>query len=174
MNKKISSYLKYLHEQNEDDITRFAHGFFQCPKKRLMFLLHARTHLCAGDQICQKRIDRYIDDMSGNYDPSGGWLLKPLKEIFVQSTEVENMPAGPRRDMAILRLSIIAELDAASLYEKLSLLTDNEDLKKVLLDVSNEEKVHVGEFQYLLDRIDEEYQAKEEEGQEEAKEIIEG
>ena len=39
-------------------------------------------------------------------------------------------------------------------------LTDNNDLKKVLLDIAKEEKEHVGEFQYLLLKYDEE-QAKE-------------
>jgi rubrerythrin len=56
----------------------------------------------------------------------------------------------------ILRASIIAELDAINLYEEMANMTDNEDLKTVLLDVAGEEKTHVGEFQTMLLRLDEE------------------
>ena len=50
----------------------------------------------------------------------------------------------------ILRAAIIAELDAINLYEQLALVTENNDIKKILLDVAKEEKTHVGEFQTLL------------------------
>lgn len=50
----------------------------------------------------------------------------------------------------ILRIAIIAELDAVSLYEQLASKTDNKDIKAILLDVAKEEKTHVGEFQALL------------------------
>ena len=59
-------------------------------------------------------------------------------------------------DREILRASIIAELDAINLYEEMANMTDNEDLKTVLLDVAGEEKTHVGEFQTMLLRMDEE------------------
>ncbi|KGK99677.1 rubrerythrin [Methanococcoides methylutens] len=55
----------------------------------------------------------------------------------------------------ILRLGIIAELDAISLYEQMAALTDNVEVKRVLLDVAKEEKTHVGEFQTLLLKEDE-------------------
>lgn len=50
----------------------------------------------------------------------------------------------------ILRVGIIAELDAVSLYEQLAGMTDKEKIKKTLLDIAKEEKTHVGEFQALL------------------------
>ncbi len=50
----------------------------------------------------------------------------------------------------ILRAAIIAELDAINLYEQLASVTENNDIKKILLDVAKEEKTHVGEFQTLL------------------------
>lgn len=50
----------------------------------------------------------------------------------------------------ILRAAVIAELDAISLYEQMASLTDNNEVKQVLLDVAKEEKTHVGEFQTLL------------------------
>ena len=60
------------------------------------------------------------------------------------------------RDNEILRAAIIAELDAVSLYEQLAAMTEDKNLKIVLLDIAKEEKVHVGEFQALLLKKDKE------------------
>ena len=54
----------------------------------------------------------------------------------------------------ILRVAIIAELDAVNLYEQLAAITENKDIKTILMDVAKEEKTHVGEFQTLLLRED--------------------
>jgi len=53
-------------------------------------------------------------------------------------------------DREILRVGVIAELDAVNLYEQLAAMTENENIKKILLDIAKEEKTHVGEFQALL------------------------
>jgi rubrerythrin len=50
----------------------------------------------------------------------------------------------------ILRAGIIAELDAINLYEQMAALTENKNIRKILLDIAKEEKTHVGEFQTLL------------------------
>ena len=74
-------------------------------------------------------------------------------------------------DKEILRVGMIAELDAVSLYEQLAAMTEDENIKKILLDIAKEEKTHVGEFQTLLLEKDKE-QAKElEEGKKEVKEL---
>ena len=57
-------------------------------------------------------------------------------------------------DREILRVGIIAELDAVNLYEQLAAATENNDIKRILLDIAKEEKTHVGEFQTLLLRLD--------------------
>ncbi|MCX6383300.1 MAG: rubrerythrin [Actinobacteria bacterium] len=57
-------------------------------------------------------------------------------------------------DKEILRVGIIAELDAINLYEQLAEYTENKDLKKIILDIAKEEKTHVGEFQALLLKLD--------------------
>ncbi len=67
----------------------------------------------------------------------------------------------------IIRVGIIAELDAINLYEQLAAMTDNSLLKRVLLDIAKEEKVHVGEFQELLLMLDKEQSSSFEEGKEE-------
>jgi len=53
-------------------------------------------------------------------------------------------------DKEILRVGIIAELDAVNLYEQLAVMTENKKIKEILLDIAKEEKTHVGEFQALL------------------------
>lgn len=53
-------------------------------------------------------------------------------------------------DKEILRLGMIAELDAVSLYEQMAVMTADKHIKEVLLDIAKEEKTHVGEFQALL------------------------
>ncbi len=45
-----------------------------------------------------------------------------------------------------IRINIAAELDAASLYEAHADATDSPLARKVLIDIANEERVHVGEF----------------------------
>ena len=52
-----------------------------------------------------------------------------------------------RLDQEILRLGMIAELDAINLYEQLAAMTQNEKVKAILLDIAKEEKTHVGEFE---------------------------
>lgn len=59
-------------------------------------------------------------------------------------------------DRQILRVGMIAELDAVSLYEQLAAMTLNRNIKKILLDIAKEEKTHVGEFQALLLKLDKE------------------
>jgi rubrerythrin len=76
-------------------------------------------------------------------------------------------------DREILRVAVIAELDAISLYEQLAAVTDNKAIKKILLDVAKEEKTHVGEFQTLLLKEDKQQVEELEKGKEEVEEILE-
>ena len=76
-------------------------------------------------------------------------------------------------DREILRVGIIAELDAINLYEQLAVMTDNENLKKILLDIAKEEKTHVGEFQALLLKEDKEQGKELEKGKKEVEELTE-
>jgi rubrerythrin len=77
-------------------------------------------------------------------------------------------------DKEILRLGMIAELDAVNLYEQLAAYTSNTDIKKVILDIAREEKTHIGEFQTLLLMLDKQQVKELEEGKKEvAKELKE-
>jgi len=75
------------------------------------------------------------------------------------------------RDREILRLGLIAELDAINLYEQLAAATDDGTIRKVLLDIAREEKTHVGEFLELLLRRDPEQVKELDEGKEEVEEL---
>ena len=74
-------------------------------------------------------------------------------------------------DKEILRAGIIAEYDAINLYEQMAALAENESLKATLLDISKEEKTHVGEFQALLVQLDEELARELEKGKREVEEL---
>ena len=74
-------------------------------------------------------------------------------------------------DKEILRTGIIAELDAVSLYQQMAAMTENESIKRMLLDIAKEEKTHVGEFQALLLQLDTEQAEELKEGQKEAEEL---
>jgi rubrerythrin len=74
-------------------------------------------------------------------------------------------------DKEALRLAVIAELDAITLYEQLAAAVKKDDLKKVLLDVAKEEKTHVGEFQALLLKYDEEQAEEMDKGRQEVEEL---
>ncbi|MBZ9569871.1 demethoxyubiquinone hydroxylase family protein [Patescibacteria group bacterium] len=74
-------------------------------------------------------------------------------------------------DREILRVGIIAELDAVNLYEQMAAMTENENIKKILLDIAKEEKTHVGEFQTLLLKEDSEQKKELEEGKKEVEEL---
>lgn len=71
-----------------------------------------------------------------------------------------------------LRLSIAAELDAVHTYELIADSSSDENLKKVMLDIAKEEKVHAGEFQALLSDYDKENEDSMEKGKEEVKNLI--
>jgi rubrerythrin len=74
-------------------------------------------------------------------------------------------------DKEILRAGIIAELDAINLYEQMAAMTENGNIKRILLDIAKEEKTHVGEFQALLLINDKEQEKELEEGKKEVDEL---
>ncbi len=82
--------------------------------------------------------------------------------------------SGVDLDKEILRVGMIAELDAISIYEQMAAMTENSDIKKVLLDIAKEEKTHAGEFEELLKRLDKEYSGELEAGKKEVEEMTNG
>lgn len=75
-------------------------------------------------------------------------------------------------DQEILRVDIIAELDAVNLYEQLASMANDSNIKAILLDIAKEEKTHVGEFQRLLLNRDKQQVEELEKGKEEVEEEV--
>lgn len=75
-------------------------------------------------------------------------------------------------DKEVLRVGMIAELDAISLYEQLAAATERKDIKEVFLDIAKEEKTHFGEFQAMLLKNDKQQVTEMEKGKKEVEETI--
>ena len=73
-----------------------------------------------------------------------------------------------------IRLTLAAEHEAVHLYESLVDATDNPFAKKVLQEVADEEKVHAGEFQQLLQILLPDEQKRLDEGADEVRELTSG
>ena len=99
-----------------------------------------------------------------NYKTRGERVLSQIP-IDIKKIKKENL------NKEILRAGLIAELDAINLYEQLAAMTTNKNIKKVLMDIAEEEKTHVGEFQHLLLQIDKEQIKELEKGKKEVKEL---
>jgi rubrerythrin len=75
--------------------------------------------------------------------------------------------------MRAIRFSIAAEYEAIQLYMQIADSTDNDLVKKVMVDVANEEKEHAGEFLRLLRELAPEEEEFYKHGYEEVEEMIE-
>lgn len=72
-----------------------------------------------------------------------------------------------------IRLDIAGELEAIYIYDAHVLATDDPLAKKVLADIRDEEKAHVGELITLLHLLDPEEAKHFTEGQQEVREMLE-
>ena len=95
-------------------------------------------------------------------------MIKLLSKIPIILEKVK----GKDLDREILRIGMIAELDAINLYEQLASITENDEIRKIFLDIAKEEKTHLGEFLALLLKIDEEQVKELEKGRKEVEELI--
>lgn len=73
-----------------------------------------------------------------------------------------------------IRFSISAEFESIQLYEELKESIDDENAKKLLNEISDDEKVHVGNFLHLLIMLSPEEEDYYKEGCEEAAKVING
>lgn len=74
--------------------------------------------------------------------------------------------------ISAVRLTLCAEEEAVHLYNTIAEYTDNEQVKKLMKDIANEELVHAGEFQKMLDTLEPDEVEKIEEGKKEAEDKI--
>jgi len=61
----------------------------------------------------------------------------------------------PYYDQEMIRMALIAELDATNLYQSFLLHLFDEDAKKVVKHIMDKEKEHISELQCLLMKLDE-------------------
>jgi rubrerythrin len=85
--------------------------------------------------------------------------------IKIDNVKKENI------DKEILRAALIAELDAVNLYEQMAARSADILLRTVLLDIAREEKTHIGEFQALLLKKDNQQLLELAKGEQEIKEL---
>jgi len=74
--------------------------------------------------------------------------------------------------ISAIRLSICAEEEATHLYDTIAEYVEDERVKKIMKDVANEEQVHIGEFQKLLEMFEEDEVKLIEEGKQEIEEML--
>ena len=74
----------------------------------------------------------------------------------------------------VLRVAIMAELDAVNLYEQMAAAVKDKEIKDVLKDVADEEKTHVGEFLSLLLKLDKRQVEELKKGKKEVRELLGG
>ena len=84
---------------------------------------------------------------------SGNIILNLEKKA--QNLEVVKTPEKftDRELTRAIRDAIIAEQGAIKQYETVVDATDNEEVKKILQSIADEEKIHVGELQKLLSNL---------------------
>lgn len=91
-------------------------------------------------------------------------LTNPFKLVPDKELSEEEM-------VAAIRQAIIAEHDAVAQYTLQAEATSDPVVKEILLDIADEERVHIGELTYVLYYLTDEEDFMDE-GQQEAKEIL--
>ena len=95
-------------------------------------------------------------------------VISMMSEIPARFDQVKDKKIA---DAELVRIGLIAELDAVSLYEQLAARAKGSLIRKVLMDIAYEEKEHVGEFLELLKRLDPEQVKAFEHGAKEVREM---
>jgi rubrerythrin len=87
---------------------------------------------------------------------------------FIETPEIETKC----QLHAAIRLSIAAELEAVNLYQGIAEQSKNPLVRKIMNEVAGDEMRHVGTFRELLERLSPSDFDREEEGEEEATELM--
>jgi rubrerythrin len=89
-----------------------------------------------------------MSSVEENLEKNNDELFNGIKSI------IDSGKASSEVKSEILRVCMISELEAVGMYEKLASICDDDLIKKVLLDISNEEKEHFSEQLTLLTEVD--------------------
>jgi len=146
------------------------------PKELAMGIEVEKEHL-PYPSIAEKIAKDHLAEIPDYYtrlkkmEASGG-VKENVLELFVQAGEIEAMKPGKGKDLSILRIGMIAELDAVNFYDNLAVIASDPRVSKLMNDVSYEEKVHAAEFESLLEEIDPSYEKAEDEGENEVDDLL--
>ena len=100
-----------------------------------------------------------MSDIMGKY-------LRKNRNLVEDADRFETMD-----DQNILRAGMVAELETVNLYMGFAAKTKNPKIRKVILDIAYEEKVHIQEFEDLLFEIDSDYTNAADQAEKEHKEL---
>lgn len=71
-----------------------------------------------------------------------------------------------------IRFAMSAEFEAVQIYEQIADATNDDRVRKVMLDIAKEERVHAGEFLALLKKVRPEESDELDEGEQEVEGIL--
>lgn len=114
-----------------------------------------------------------IEKLAGKAHTSIEEIVEKLERDMKESTfsAITELDKDSCSDVDIIRIGIASELSAINLYNQLATYARDEKLRQVLLDIAYEEKVHVGEFESILDELDSEQLVADIEGESEVEEM---
>lgn len=102
--------------------------------------------------------------------------MKPYASKFKEDiipTEVTFNTDATKAEEQILRTAIASELGAINLYQQMIDSTQSEEVRKILQDIIDEEKIHVGEFELILSKfVDSDNSNLQIQGAQEAKKVV--
>lgn len=75
-------------------------------------------------------------------------------------------------DNQLLRKGMIEEIEAINKYEKMANAASDPRVRTLFLDVAKEEKVHMEEFEELLERLDPEMEETDDQAEEEIEDLF--
>jgi len=94
--------------------------------------------------------------------------MKKFKEVINEDhVDVKDMS-----DVQLCRKGMVEEIKAINLYEQMAAQATDARVRELLLDIAEEEKVHMVEFEELMERLDPSWEEVEEEGEQESEDMF--
>jgi rubrerythrin len=88
--------------------------------------------------------------------------MKTFKKLMNEDHDLKGCS-----DLQLLRKGMVEELKAINLYEKMAGVAKDGRVRDMFMDIAHEEKVHAGEFEALMEKMDSTWEEAEEEAEEE-------
>lgn len=106
---------------------------------------------------------RFDDYISREYDTDGEPADNMVGKVAVRVSA---------HDAKLIRKSIIEEMEAVNDYIERASKCENDVVRKVFLDIAEEERIHFGEFEMLLEAVDPLHEPSEDEAEEELEDMF--